>query len=375
MISSWASRGRFLKQPIAIAALLTAVVCHGATPAARQSQGGYLGESPDRGFRPLDEAAYDGILRRRHMDLTRDQLITSAEQEYQRIESEMIPLAREIDSTKSWHQILHGFEQTSHPRAVSDIIPTYQAELQRAQQFILKHDVLTLPRARELPVLPTPGAWVSTFPYAVYRFHEDVLLVTLAVPNGSDEETLRSHNYGLIAVAAVHEAYPGHRVQNLVHPLAATNEETETFMEGWGLYSEELMLRAGYYDSGPRERKLFAMRMLLWRAARALLDGRLHRGAISPAQAVTFLTDNIGLSKNRAQIEVETRYIGSPVSAATYLVGKRQIEQLRRQVEAAEGTRFTEKSFHDRLLAQGAQPVQEIARRAFNMELQTARGR
>lgn len=370
---SWRARAPITAGGLRLSAVVLLLVA-----SAQPQQGGfdagngYLGDSSDQAFAKLDEATYNAMLRRRHFDLTRDQLITLAEQEYQRIEAEMVPLAKQIDPSKSWHEILRNFEQSHHPQTLAEVIPAYQRELAQAKSFVEKNGLITIPPARELPVVETPKAWAGTYAYALYRFREDVLMVTLEVPNGSEAEALRSHNDGLIAVAAVHEAYPGHRVQTLISSTYSVDPELEAVSEGWGLYCEELMLRAGYYDNGPPERKLFALRMLLWRAARALLDGKLHRGDITPEQAAKFLSENIGLSEDRAHIEVQARYIELPASVATYLVGKRQIEQLRHQVEVAEGTHFSLKSFHDRLLSQGLKPVQTLARENFHMELDSS---
>ncbi len=247
------------------------------------------------------------------------------------------------------------------------MIPAYEAEIERARAFVVAKGLVTIPNAPKLVIEETPAHLQATYPYAVYLWR-DVLMVTLAFDRNraSEEEALRTHNDGLIAVAAIHEVYPGHRVQNLARP---GNQPAESMLEGWGLYVEQLALDLGYYDNGPPEAKLFALRMLLHRAARAFLDPKVHRGDLTPAAAVQFLTDRVGVSPDRARLEVEGRYLAKPGSAATYLVGRRQIEQLRRQVETQEGERFQLRAFHDRLLSQGALPVQDIARLVFATEL------
>jgi len=235
---------------------------------------------------------------------------------------------------------------------------------------------VTIPAsAGELNVREAPPQIAGTVAYGIYFWNDDVLMVSLGqsgIGQEDDQEVLTSQNDGLIAVAAVHEAYPGHRVQNLIRRNPPTSADTETFTEGWGLYAEELMLSAGYYDDGPPERKLFAIRMLLYRAARAFLDAELRCGTRSVADTIKFLTTQIGLSEPRARVEVMERYLKLPGSAATYLVGKRQIQQLRDQVKQNEGTAFSLRSFHDRLLAPGAAPVQDLARRVFGLELDAA---
>jgi uncharacterized protein (DUF885 family) len=328
--------------------------------------------SPGDG-RLLDETAYNEVARRRHFDLTRDQLIALGEQEYHRIETEITALARSIDPHKSWREIVRAFEQTNHPKTPADVIAAYEAEVRRARAFVQEKDLVTLPSAPDLAVRETPPNLVGSIAYAIYMFDDDVLLVTLG--NGmanDDSEVLTTHNDGLIALASVHEAYPGHRTQNLIRPIHRTSEATETEIEGWGLYVEELMLRWGYYAARPPEERLFALRMLLQRAARAFLDPKIHRRDLSTDQAIHFLVDNVGVSAERARVEVIGRYVRLPGSAATYLVGKRQIEQLRRQVTAQEGSRFTLKRFHDRFLSAGAAPIQTIAREVFHTELDAA---
>jgi hypothetical protein len=297
-------------------------------------------------------------------DQGRDALIELAEQEYQRLERDMQAVARRIDPGLTWQQILERYQSTQRPRTVADVIPTYEAEIRRARAFMLAKNLVSFSFPTEVHVLATPADKIRSYPYAAYLWL-DALYVTLDAGGGADE-VLNTHGNGLITTAVVHEVYPGHRVQNLAHP---GKQEDETFIEGWALYAEELMLRSGYYATGPPELELFAMRMLLYRTARALLDRKIQRRDLSPDDAVQFLQRHFNLSPERSRIEVFERYVKNPGSAATYFVGKRQIEQLRRQVEAAEGPRFNLKQFHDRLLSRGGASVPTIAREVFQIEL------
>ncbi|HEV3063191.1 MAG TPA: DUF885 family protein [Vicinamibacterales bacterium] len=363
------------KRPLFRFAVATACTALSALTTAAQRPPAAIAAAarPAQATQRWEVVRYNRVLQRRHFDIDSAQLVALGRQEYQRLESEMIALAKQIDPTKDWSEIVRQFERANHPRTVRDIVPAYQRELQRAKAFVLGHDLVSLPAAGDLAVRETPPNLVAITPYARYRWDDDVLLVTLNIGDANGEgEALQSNNDGLIATGAVHEAYPGHRVQHLIRPGGETNEDTETFSEGWGLYSEELMLRLGYYDDRSRETRLYALRMLLWRAARALLDAQVNRGDIPAEAAIRFLVDKVGLSETRARLEVTSRYVGVPGSAATYLVGKRQIEQLRRQLRAREGERFSLKQFHDRLLAQDMAPLQTIARKAFQMELEPA---
>ena len=51
-----------------------------------------------------------------------------------------------------------------------------------------------------------------------------------------------------------------------------------------------------------------------------------------------------------------------PGAAVMYWLGTRDLHALRRSCEAREGSKFSRRSFHDRLLSNGAIPVPLMAR-------------
>jgi uncharacterized protein (DUF885 family) len=171
------------------------------------------------------------------------------------------------------------------------------------------------------------------------------------------ESKLRGHNYGWITIVAVHEGYPGHHLQ---YVRAARQSDvlrkvydSDVFGEGWGLYSEELMYRNGFFPS-PLAR-LTQLRMRLWRAARVVIDPSLHTGRMSVDDAVKFFVDTVGLERADALAEV-TRYTTWPTQAVSYIVGNRAIDALRDEVMALQGDRFDLARFHAVLLDEGSLP-------------------
>jgi uncharacterized protein (DUF885 family) len=63
-----------------------------------------------------------------------------------------------------------------------------------------------------------------------------------------------------------------------------------------------------------------------------------------------------GLSALEAETEVD-RYIAWPGQALAYMTGQREIEALRRALEARDGDRFDLRAFHDAVLAHGSLPL------------------
>ncbi len=281
-------------------------------------------------------------------------------------------MAKEIDPSKSWIQILEEIK-SEHP-ASSELLATYRNEMERARKFIADKNLVTIPQAEELEVIPTPPFYRPILPYAAYmnpapfeKQQKGYFFVTPVDERLSVEEqedTLRGHPLYGIPVTALHEGYPGHHLQ-LVHANCLKNKlrrllNTNVFIEGWALYCEEMMYDAGFY-SDPRSR-LLQLKDQLWRACRVIIDVGLHTKNMHYDEAVNLLVDCAKLQKIHAQKEV-TRYTFTPTQPMSYLVGKRQILGLKKEFQRRAGANFELKKFHDWLLSFGSIPIDLIRRR------------
>jgi uncharacterized protein (DUF885 family) len=182
--------------------------------------------------------------------------------------------------------------------------------------------------------------------------------------NGYD---LHARKYTKLASTTYHEAAPGHHFQIT---LEMENEHLNTFrrlgsrmvggayVEGWGLYSERLADEMGLYRSeGERFGMLDAQ---AWRAARLVVDTGMHALRWERQRSIDFLLA-AGLSETDAVIETD-RYICWPGQALTYKLGQRQIESLRREISARDGSAFDLRAFHDQVLGHGSLPLATLAR-------------
>jgi uncharacterized protein (DUF885 family) len=182
---------------------------------------------------------------------------------------------------------------------------------------------------------------------------------------------LPSRTFTALATTTYHEAVPGHHFQIA---LEMENENLITFrrlgsrmvggayVEGWGLYSERLADEMGLYRSeGERFGMLDAM---AWRAARLVVDTGLHALRWTRQQSIDFLRE-AGLTETNAVIETD-RYICWPGQALTYKIGQREIERLRHELEARDGSRFDLRAFHDAVLGHGSLPLATLSRELPN---------
>lgn len=158
-------------------------------------------------------------------------------------------------------------------------------------------------------------------------------------------------------VLAFHESIPGHHLQIALGqeqaelPLFRRHGQTTAFVEGWGLYSEQLADEMGLYSSDTDRFGMYSFE--LWRASRLVVDTGLHAKGWSREQAIEYMVQNTPLARNNIVNEVD-RYINTPGQALAYKVGQLEIWKLRREAEAALGPAFDIKAFHDVVLGAGA---------------------
>jgi uncharacterized protein (DUF885 family) len=130
------------------------------------------------------------------------------------------------------------------------------------------------------------------------------------------------------------------------------------YVEGWGLYSERLADEMGLFRN---EAERFGMLdAMAWRAARLVVDTGLHALRWPRQRSIDFLR-GAGLSETDAVIETD-RYICWPGQALTYKVGQREIERLRAEIEARDGSSFDLRAFHDAVLGHGSLSLATLAR-------------
>lgn len=155
----------------------------------------------------------------------------------------------------------------------------------------------------------------------------------------------------------VHEAVPGHHLQGSLNnelgdsiPQFRKNLYLSAYGEGWGLYSEFLADEMGMYTT-PYE-QFGKLTYEMWRACRLVVDTGIHAKGWTREQVVEYMSSNTALSFHEINTETD-RYISWPGQALSYKIGELKIRELRLKAEAALGSRFDIREFHEIILAQG----------------------
>ena len=205
----------------------------------------------------------------------------------------------------------------------------------RARQHLIDRDIVTVPDDERIDVIPTPEYLRNVIPFAAYfdppKFDDNPSGIYIVTPSVNDDpNAMREHNYSAISNTSIHEAYPGHHLQLSVagkHPsLSRALTNAPEFVEGWGMYSEQMMREQGF-DDAPNFR-LNMYTDAIWRACRIILDVRMHRGEIGVDEAIRFMVEQTSFEEPNARAEV-LRYTYTPTYQLSYLLGKVLLLQLR----------------------------------------------
>ena len=163
-----------------------------------------------------------------------------------------------------------------------------------------------------------------------------------------------------LTALTLHESAPGHAFQM---PLALEDKSLPDFRrhtyisaygEGWALYCEWLGDEMEMYDT-PYD-KFGMLGYQIWRAARLVVDTGLHSEGWTRAQAIQYMKDNTALPDHEIETEVD-RYITWPGQALSYYLGEMAIRKARAKAEAALGSKFNIRAFHDAVLQMGSVPL------------------
>jgi uncharacterized protein (DUF885 family) len=202
------------------------------------------------------------------------------------------------------------------------------------------------------------------------------------------ESFLREYNTFMLEILSIHEAIPGHFVQlywGKREPSTLRRVFTNgPFVEGWAVYTERVMVEAGYAGIGPTSASkrpksvskplwtvqtndglrakaiaLFGLKFYLRTVTNAILDHEIHAGTMTREQAIALMTEQSFQERGEAEGKW-TRAQLSSTQLSTYFVGAQAWFSLREQAEARAGESFDVLEFHRAALSHGAPPVHRL---------------
>jgi uncharacterized protein (DUF885 family) len=176
------------------------------------------------------------------------------------------------------------------------------------------------------------------------------------------ESFFREYNNYEIRDLTVHEAMPGHYLQlahaNQFHAptLVRAIFRSGTFIEGWAVYTEQMMAEQGY--GGP-EVKMHQLKMRLRAIANTILDQSIHAGNMSEKEAMDLMTKETFQQEGEAVAKWKRARLTS-AQLSTYFVGATEHLDLRAAEQKKLGDQFNLKKYNDQVISYGSPPVKYV---------------
>jgi hypothetical protein len=273
----------------------------------------------------------------------------------------------------------------AHPSA-GDYLSAYQRTWDECRAHAEARNLVTWP-AYPLRYVPIPVHTRDAAPFLYYLFYRspapfDTLpvhdyVVTPIEPDMSADEQrarLRAANHSVIKLNhVVHHGAIGHHVQNYyahcgasqIGRVAAVDCATRigmfgggTMAEGWACYATDLMDEVGFLTPDESVAQQHTRARLL---ARAVVDIGLHERSLTFDAGIALFRDRIGMTPEASRAEV-CKTSMFPGTGIMYWLGTDGLHRLRRAREGAEGSAFSLRAFHDRVLTLGSIPVPLVER-------------
>ncbi len=312
------------------------------------------------------------------VDIPADQLAAKARAAFSDLQKQMNEVAAKVAKQRGWAAADYRavIRELKKDQITGDaILPHYLQRLKQVEEIVRRENIVTLPtrdaRIRlaspaESAAQPAPNMRPPRMVGNTGEMGEFVLPLVVPTKDGkglvADDFTYGAISWSL----TVHELRPGHEMQfakmieNGVSTARAVFAFNSANVEGWGLYTEAVML-----PYLPDEGKLCSLLMRLMRAARAYLDSELQSGKTSYEEARRVLREDCVLSEAMTKQELDRYTFRSPGQATSYFYGYSRLMEIRTELEKKLGPKFDVKRFHDFILEQGLLPPGLLRKAVF----------
>jgi uncharacterized protein (DUF885 family) len=315
-------------------------------------------------------------------DLSPDEIVKRAEAELVSVRKRMFELAQPLhekmfpgrqfkETGREWQNVVIkevlGEIAKDHPKK-DELLAVCRQNLKELEEFVREKDLIDLAGINPLEVDWTPefsrGVAVAGLdsPGPLDKEQKAFYRVSPVPDDWTEEQEesyLREYNNYMLKDLSVHEAMPGHYVQlfyaNQFPSMVRSIFGSGPFIEGWAVYSERMMVHAGYMDYDPRM-ELTQLKMYVRAVINAILDANIHTGDMTREEAIRLMVEE-GFQERS---EAEGKWVRASLTStqlSTYFVGFQEIMDLERAYREKVGDDFSQKEFNQKLLSYGSPPV------------------
>ncbi len=320
-----------------------------------------------------------------------------ASAEFARVERDMYVIARQLWSRYYPRQPLPPDDQEGRRATVAKVLeavskehcrpeeltPEMKGRVVALKKFITEREILKLPEPDYCEVVEMPEfkrgnstAYMDASPPLDPNGKGQ--LAVSPPPKDWDAKRVQSYleeyNNHMLDILAIHEGYPGHAVQleymNRNPSVIRKVLQSGVYIEGWAVYTEQMMLDQGYGE-GNLALRLSQLKFYLRAVANTILDHKMHCSNMTDEEALDFLMNGCFQSEGEARLKV-IRAKQSSCQLSTYFVGRMAHYRLRQEIEREQGGKFTLARYHEAVLEPGAVSVKylpELVRARLGVEM------
>ena len=317
--------------------------------------------------------------------LSRRDIVQRAEQEYARVRNEMYDVAKTVYIERNPYTTFPDNPDEAYKQAIiraalevayqelppaDKVVEIAREQLQQATDFVVENNIVTMPdEPVEIIVMPEFRRGVSVAyldPPGPLDRDQPAFYAVAPPPSAWTEQQvqsfLREYNLYSMQDLTIHEGVPGHYLQlahsNRYPSVLRSVLYSGPFVEGWGVYAEQMMIAEGYLNHDPLM-KLINLKWYLRGITNAIIDSAIHVDGMTEDAAMQLMIEG-GFQEER---EAAGKWIRAQLTSAqlsTYFVGYQEHVEMRAAVEAAWGDDFALKRYHDAVLSYGSPPVKYV---------------
>ncbi len=306
-----------------------------------------------------------------------DQVLARAEADLARLEDAIAETAARLDDGAAEGRVRRVLDRLASEGHVDDdtIVGLCVEAMATTTDFVRAHDLVTVhDDPVEIIVMPEihrgiavaycdPPGPLETSPLPTY------FAVSPTPSDWSPERVasfFREYNAHMLQNLTVHEAMPGHVLQ-LAHnaryaaPVPVRKALwSGSFVEGWAVYAESVMVEAGYRaDEGLNDAlRMQQLKMQLRMTINAILDARVHAHGMTEDEAMRLMMQR-GHQEEGEAAGKWRRALLSSAQLSTYYVGYVEVADLARDLASARPD-LSVRERHDAMLAHGSPPPRHL---------------
>jgi len=314
-----------------------------------------------------------------------DQVMADAEAEFARVERDMYVIARQGWAKYFPAKALPPDDEAGRRTTVREVLAAVAQDhcrpqeltremkqrVERLKKFITSNDILRLPdpdhcQVIEMPEFKRGNSTAYMEAPAPLDPNGTGHLAVSPPPKDWDAQRINSYleeyNNYMLDILTIHEGYPGHSVQleymNRNPSLIRRVLQSGVYIEGWAVYTEQMMLDQGYGAENLALR-LNQLKFYLRAVGNTILDHKMHCANFSDEEALKFLTQDCFQSEGEAKLKI-IRSKQSSCQLSTYFVGRMAHYRLRQLISRELGDKFVLGRYHEAVLEPGAVPVKYL---------------